>query len=77
MSNHYLRDDQGRCHTILTIANIYSYGGFLFEMHFFCGPQKLNKNGEPASRMGRKFFKAFSEWNKLTKKQQEKTRISG
>lgn len=77
MSDHFIRDEQGRCHTIITMANIYKYGGFIFEFHRYCGPCKLKKNWEPAAREGRKFWQTISRWQKLTKKQKEKTRISG
>ena len=33
MSDHFIRDEQGRCHTIITMANIYQYGGYIFEFH--------------------------------------------
>ena len=77
MSDHFIRDEQGRCHTIITMANIYEYGGFIFEFHSFCGPCKLKKNWEPAARQGMTFFRVIEKWDKLTKKQKEKTRISG
>ena len=62
---------------ILTLANIYEYGGFTFEYHAYLGPTKLKKDLEPAKREGRKFFKVITEWDKLSKKQKEKTRVSG
>ena len=77
MSDHFIRDDKGRCHTIITMANIYEYGGFIFEFHHFCGPVKLKKNWEPATREGMKFYQAVDRWSKLTKKQKEKTRVCG
>lgn len=77
MSDHFIRDKQGRCHTIITMADIYSYGGFIFEFHRFCGPAKLKKNWEPAKRQGLAFYKVIDEWMRLTKAEQEATRISG
>lgn len=77
MSDHFIRDEQGRCHTIITMANIYEYGGFIFEFHNYCGPCKLKKNWEPAAREGMKFWKTIDAWCKLTKKQKEATRLSG
>jgi len=77
VSDHFLRDDKGRCHTIITMANIYVYEGFTFEFHHFCGPSKLKKNWEPAAREGRKFYAMIGRWQKLSKKQKEATRIAG
>lgn len=77
MSDHFLRDEQGRCHTIITMANIYEYDGFIFEFHKFCGPCKLKKNWEPAACSGMKFYKTIDRWCQLTDKEKEKTRIAG
>ena len=57
--------------------NIYQFKGFLFEFHSRFGPVKVNKNYDPASRMGRKFWKAFAEWDKLTPEEKLKTQING
>jgi len=59
------------------LANIYQFKGFTFEFHPFLGPLKVNKNFEPAAVMGRKFFKVYSEWDKLTKEEKDKTQIFG
>ena len=61
----------------MTLANIYQFKGFLFEVHFYLGPQKLKKNWDVASAMGRKFWKAYSEWDKLTKEEKLETQIYG
>jgi hypothetical protein len=62
---------------ILTLPNVYEYGGFIFEYHAYLGPTKLKKNLEFAQRQGIKFFNSVGEWEKLSKKEKEKTRISG
>lgn len=62
---------------IICLPNIYKYKGFIFENHYWCGPMKLRKDFEPAAKTGRKFLRIVTEWSKLTKKQQEKTRIYG
>ncbi len=77
MSDHFLTDKQGRCRTVLTVADIYEYKGFIFEFHRFCGPIKLKKNWEPAAREGMKFYRVIDEWVKLSKPEQESTRICG
>jgi hypothetical protein len=77
MATHTIRDDQGRITTILTMADIYEYKGFTFEMDHYGLPCKLKKNGEPAAAMGRKFWKVWCEWDKLSKEEKAATQISG
>ncbi len=60
---------------IVTYQHGYKYKGFYFEWHYFCGPMKINKDGEPAKKTGLKFYKIATEWNKLSKEEKEKTRI--
>jgi hypothetical protein len=59
------------------MADIYEYKGVIFEVHRYCGPCKLKKDWEPATRMGRKFWNLWSEWDKLTKEEKAATQISG
>jgi hypothetical protein len=77
MGTHTIRDGQGRVKAVLTFADVYQYKGFTFEMHHWLGPCKLNADLEPAARMGRKFWKVWCEWDKLTKEEQDATRIAG
>lgn len=76
MSSIYLRDKDGGITTIIDCADVYSYGGFTFEVPTGCYcPMKLRKDGSEAKRCGRKFWKAFSEWDKLSKEEKEATRV--
>ena len=60
----------------LAIIPVYSYQGFVFDVHPYLGPTKLrHSDHEPAARTGRKFWAAFSAWEKLTAKQKAKTRV--
>jgi hypothetical protein len=77
MATHYLINADGKIDGIMTVANIYQFKGFTFESHRYLGPQRLKKDFDPASRMGRKFFKAFAEWDKLTPEEKLKTQIRG
>ena len=77
MGTHYLTNAEGKIDGIMTLANIYQFKGFLFEFHSYLGPQKLKKNWDVASAMGRKFWKAFAEWDKLTKEEKLETQIYG
>ena len=76
MGHHWLVDGEGKRVGCMTVANIYRYKGFYFEMHYFCGPIKLKKDGEPAKRTGRTFWKSFTEWHSLSPAKQRKFLIS-
>ncbi len=73
---HYLvRNEKGQCLMHIAFADVYEFGGFRFEFRHMVGPAKLNKDGEPSKRMGRKFFKAFQQWCDLPEKEREKYRV--
>lgn len=45
----------------------YRYGGFFFEIHPYCGPSELLKNGDPVNRApSRKFLKVWEVFSKLS-----------
>ena len=75
MGCHHFNFNGG--HGIVTLANGYKYKGFYFEWHNYLGPTKMKKNGEMAKLTGRKFYKMITEWDQLSKKDKEKTRIYG
>jgi hypothetical protein len=77
MGTHYLTNAEGNIDGIMTLANIYQFKGFLFEFHSYLGPQKLKKNWDVASAMGRKFWRMYAEWDKLTKEEKLETQIFG
>jgi hypothetical protein len=77
MATHYLITAEGKVNGIMTVPNIYQFKGFTFESHRYLGPLKLKKDFDPASRMGRKFFQVYDEWNKLTPEEKLKTQIRG
>jgi hypothetical protein len=77
MGTYYTKDENNRVNGIMTVANIYQYRGFTFEVHRYLGPQKLKKDYDPASRMGLKFYKAFAEWDKLSAEEKLETMIFG
>ena len=77
MGSYYTTDENNKVNGIMTVPNIYQFKGFLFEFHSYLGPVKVKKNFDPASAMGRKFWKAYSEWDKLTKKEKLETQIYG
>lgn len=76
MGHHWLYDADGKRSGCMTVANIYCYKGFYFDMHYFCGPIKVNKDGSDSKRTGRKFWAAWTEWSSLPKDEQCKFLIS-
>ena len=77
MASYYTKDENGKVNGIMTVSNIYEFGGFTFEFSNFLGPLKLNKDLNPSACMGRKFFKVFEEWNKLSEQKKLDTLIFG
>jgi len=77
MSDHYFT--VGNCRGIISLANIFYYKGYYFEWHSYCGPARVRKKDLEHCKnpYGRKFLTIAMEWNKMTKKQKEKTRIYG
>lgn len=57
---------------------IYSYHGWTWEDHYWCGPSPLRKDGEVRVRgPGRKFWKMYAQWKKLSPSKRLRTRIGG
>ena len=77
MGTYYTKDADGKVNGIMTVANVYQYQGFTFEFHSLFGPVKVNKDFNPSACMGRKFFKVYSEWDKLSLEEKLKTQIFG
>lgn len=73
---HVYRNEDGSVKAIVTCSDVYRFKGFTFSMHSYLGPSKLNKNFDEAKRTGRAFWKAFTEWNKLTDDQKRETLIA-
>ena len=77
MGTHYMRDNDGKVVGIITMANIYRFKGFTFEVSYYGGPVKLKKDFSEAERAGRKFWQVFAEWDKLTDAEKAETQIAG
>ena len=77
MGTYYTKDENNRDNGIMTVPNVYQYKGFTFEFHSLFGPIKVNKDFNPSACMGRKFFKVFEEWNKLSDVEKLDTLIFG
>ena len=77
MGTYYTKDEHGKVNGIMTVPNVYQYKGFTFELHTLFGPIKVKKDFNPSACMGRKFFKVFDEWNKLSDVEKLDTQIFG
>lgn len=56
---------------------IYEYEGWLFEVHSYCGPWPLKKNGDPRKYAGRRFWEMFSRFDKLSNAELAQYRVGG
>lgn len=61
----------------LNIPKIYSYNGWTFQWHSYCGPWPLKKNGDPRERAGDVFWNVIDEFQKLSKDERESFRVGG
>ena len=79
MSAHYFNLNN-KCVGVMHLADIYTFEGYAFEWHHYCGPFRCRKDGEPAKRQPgerSRFWGMLERWEKLTKAEKEKTRIYG
>lgn len=74
MSHHYITEN-GAIVGHVALPDFYRFKGFTFQVHNYCGPMKLKKDFSDAARTGRKFWKVWSEWDKLSEQEKEATRI--
>ena len=56
---------------------IYEFEGWLFEVHSYCGPWPMKKDGSLRDRAGRIFFKMYDRFNKLSSRKKNKYRVGG
>ena len=69
--------ESGEIHGWLCGPRIYKYKGVEFEIHSWCGPCPLKKDGSPKVRIPKSFWDLFEEFDKMPKKEQEKFRAGG
>ena len=55
----------------------YVFEGVHFEIHSYCGPWPLKKDGDPKARAGKKFFDLYDRFRALSKEEQEKCHLGG
>lgn len=56
---------------------IYKFEGWFFEVHKWCGPWPLKKDGELRQRAGKKFFGMYERFNKLSDEEKDECRVGG
>jgi hypothetical protein len=76
MATIHLTNPDGSIYGIMTVLDVYQYKLFMFKVDPYLGPIKLKSDCNEASRMGRKFYKVYDEWNKLTPEEKRKTQIN-
>lgn len=75
MADHFVKSSSGWA--IISMANIYSYKGLIFEFHNYCGPMRLNKDGNPSKRdFYKSEYKIIDSFCRLSKRQRKKFLIS-
>ena len=56
---------------------LYEFEGWFFEVHSFCGPWPLKKDGDLRKRAGRKFWAMWKRFDALSDEDQKKYRVGG
>lgn len=51
--------------------SLYKFEGWFFELHSYCGPWPLCKDGELRKRAGRVFWKVWERFNALSNEEKE------
>jgi len=61
---------------VICITPTYLFKGCLFEVHNYCGPTPLNKYSNPKSIINDSFWSLYKQFDKLTKEEKEKHRMT-
>jgi len=65
----------GPCPGYLCYSHGYRFDGWYFEIHSYCGPWPLNKDGElRATPPGLKFWQMWERFQALSEEEREKCR---
>lgn len=64
-------------HGHISRPKIYCYKGWTFEIHSYCGPWPLRKDGELRKKAERVFWKMWKEFDKLEEEEKKKYLIGG
>lgn len=55
----------------------YQYQGVVFELHGYCGPVPLRKDGEPAQRASKRTWEVLDQFMQLPIEDRKKYRVGG
>ena len=55
--------------TIICSSPAYNFEGIFFEIHFWCGPYALTKNGRPIENRTKKFLEMYERFDKIKNKE--------
>jgi hypothetical protein len=55
----------------LCSSPVYEYGGFTFEVHSYCGPNPLRKDGELMVRIPKRFWDVWEQFRVLSKDEKD------
>jgi hypothetical protein len=79
MGAHYFNNGDSK--GIVHLADIYSYGGYIFEFNKYYGVTPLRKDNWEAYKRNltenHPFWDVFEKWEKLTEQEKEESRIYG
>jgi hypothetical protein len=53
-------------------GNEYRFNGWHFEMHRYCGPHPLKKNGEPMAKIPQSFWGTWKQFDALSADEKER-----
>ena len=56
-------------------GNDYEFEGQRFEMHPWCGPCPLKKNGDPKTNIPNSFWPMFKRWQDLPEEKKKETLV--
>jgi len=56
---------------------IYEFDGWLFEVHGYCGPWPLRRDGELRKRAGRRFWRMVKRFDNFSAAEQAHYRVGG
>ena len=56
---------------------LYEFDGWFFEVHSYCSPWPLKKDGELRKCAGRKFWKMWHTFDALSDEEKKKFRVGG
>ena len=57
--------------------HIYKFEEVIFELHYWCGPHPLKKDGSPKKKVGKRFYDLYDRFSALSDNEKVACHISG